>query len=99
MSCSRREFLKQTMAGAVTAAIPACSVIFLAPGEAQNVTVAINPQTAPSPEEEQERKKKGAGFWNNPVTATLVVIGSATLLGYLIKSGTDDESNASPSSM
>jgi Fe-S-cluster-containing dehydrogenase component len=35
MSCSRRDFLKQSMAGAVAAAMPTCSVIFLAPGEAE----------------------------------------------------------------
>lgn len=35
MSCSRRDFLKQAMAGALTAAMPTCSVVFLAPGEAK----------------------------------------------------------------
>jgi len=72
----------------------------LSPGQAQTVTVAINPQTAGSPEEEdQKKKKKGAGFWNNPVTAAFVVIGAATLVGWAIKSGTDSEPTASPSSM
>jgi hypothetical protein len=71
----------------------------LAPGEARSVTVAINPQSAPSPGEQQEKKKKkGAGFWNNPVTASLVIIGSATVLGLLINEGTDDPV-ASPSSV
>ena len=39
MSCSRREFLKQTV-GALAAASPTCSVIFLAPGEAKAVADA-----------------------------------------------------------
>lgn len=76
------------------------SPLKLSPGQAQSVTVAINPQSAPSPEQEQEKKKKkGAGFWNNPVTAAAVVIGTATVLGLLIKEGTDDDSVASPSSV
>jgi Fe-S-cluster-containing dehydrogenase component len=33
MSCSRREFLKQSVAGTLTAALPAAAVVCLAPGE------------------------------------------------------------------
>jgi hypothetical protein len=76
------------------------SPLKLSPGQAQSVTVAINPQSAPSPEQEQEKKKKkGAGFWENPVTASAVVIGVATVVGLLIKEGTDDDEDASPSSL
>lgn len=75
------------------------AAVKLSPGEARTVTVAINPQAAPDPATGEQKKRKGAGFWNNPVTASLVVIGSATLLGYLIKKGTDDETDASPSSL
>ena len=35
MKCSRRNFLKQSMAGIAAAAVPACTVIALAPGEAE----------------------------------------------------------------
>ena len=67
------------------------SPLKLSPGQIRDVTVAINPESAPSPaEEEEEKKKKGVGFWNNPVTASAAVIGSATLLGLLLKEGTDD---------
>ena len=38
MSCSRREFLKKSVAGAVAAAAPTASVAFLAPGEAKAMT-------------------------------------------------------------
>ena len=75
------------------------TAVKLSPGQAQTVTVAINPESAPSPAAEQLKRSKGAGIWNNPVTAALVVIGSATLLGYVIKKGTDSSDDASPSSV
>ena len=41
MSCSRRDFLKQSVAGTLAAAMPATSVIFLAPGEGITVWFAL----------------------------------------------------------
>jgi len=35
MSCSRRDFLKQSVAGAVAAAIPSAAFVFLTPAEAK----------------------------------------------------------------
>ena len=68
----------------------------IAPGQSQDVTVAVNPETAaPSPEELE--KKGGKGLWNNPLTAGGIVIVSAVLAGVLIDSATDDEDDASPS--
>jgi len=75
------------------------SALKLSPGEVRAVTVEVNQQAAPGPDSEEKKRRKGAGFWNNPVTAALVVVGSATVLGYLIKKGTDDETSASPSSL
>ena len=76
----------------------------LAPGQSQNLQVAISPlapgQMAPPPQGEEEAKKKGgASVWNNPVTAALIVVGSAIVIGFLIKeaTGEDNEPVSSPS--
>ena len=76
----------------------------LSSGQSQTLQVAVSPlapgQMAPPPEEEPGAKKKGgAGLWNNPVTAALIVVGSAIVIGFLIKEATDedDEQVSSPS--
>ncbi|MEJ2603535.1 MAG: 4Fe-4S dicluster domain-containing protein [Gammaproteobacteria bacterium] len=42
MSCSRRNFLKQTMAGALAAAVPGYTILSLAPGEARALVEGSN---------------------------------------------------------
>ena len=65
----------------------------LAPGQTQNVNVAINPQGAASPEEqEKEKHRGGTGIWNNPLTAALVIAGAAIVLGVIINEATKDDS-------
>jgi hypothetical protein len=72
----------------------------LAPGQSRPLTVAIDPQLAPSPEEaeQQQRKRAGRGVWNNPLTAALIVLGAAIVIGVIINEATDDdvEQPASP---
>jgi len=77
--------------------------IELGAGESQDLQIAVTPlapgQLAPSPEEAEENQKKGGtGVWNNPVTAALIVVGAAIVLGFLIKEATkNDETVSSPS--
>ena len=74
----------------------------LAPGQTQDVNVAVNPEAAPSPEEAEKNKKKGGtGIWNNPLTAALIVAGAAIVLGVIVNETTkdDDEKSVSPSSL
>ncbi len=60
----------------------------LAPGQARSLQLAINPQTdPPTPADAQG----GGGFWRNPVTATLTVLGIAVALGFLIDELDDDD--------
>jgi hypothetical protein len=41
--------------------------------------------------------KKGAPtIWSNPLTASLIVLGSAVVVGLLVEGATDDEDQASP---
>ena len=66
--------------------------ITLAPGQAREVTVGIDPQQAPSPDAaEDEMDKDKMTFWNNPLTASLIVVGSAIVVGLLIDAATDDD--------
>lgn len=68
----------------------------LAPGQTRSVQVAINAQAAPDPGSVAKGAAK-KGFWNNPLLATLTVIGSAIVVGALISEADDsDEGLASP---
>jgi hypothetical protein len=77
----------------------------LAPGATRNLQVAVAPvapgqMAPPPPDPDAEKNKGGTSVWNNPATAALIVVGSAIVLGFLIKEGTDDDDNepaASPS--
>lgn len=80
------------------------SPVTLAPGQVRSVTVAIpaNAQTGPGvPPAESEADKGGITWWNNPLTASLIVVGGAVILGILIDQATDDDepTPASPFSM
>lgn len=73
--------------------------VALAAGETRSLQVAVNQQVAPSPAENDKKDRGGAAWWNNPFTATLIVLGSAVLIGVLVDNAVDDdETPASPSS-
>ncbi len=63
-------------------------------GQARHVQVAVNPQIAPSPTEQNRRGTRRGGWWNNPFAATLVVLGSAILVGVAVDQLTDDDKDA-----
>jgi hypothetical protein len=75
-------------------AVPA--PVTLAPGQAQSVTVAVNAATS-SGTEEDERGKKALSWWNNPLTASLIIVVSAVVLGIAIDKATDDDNPTSVS--
>jgi hypothetical protein len=69
----------------------------LAPGQTQNVSLAVNPESAPSPQQAQKKGNRGGtSVWNNPLTAALIVAGSAVLLGAIVNETTKDEDSSSP---
>jgi hypothetical protein len=69
----------------------------LAPGQTQNVSLAVNPEAAPSPQQSAKNQNKGGtSVWNNPLTAALIVAGSAILLGAIVNETTKDEDSSSP---
>lgn len=66
--------------------------VTLAPGQMRELTVGINPQQAPSPKEAQKQSHSdNMSFWNNPLTASLLVVGAAILVGVAIDAASDDD--------
>ena len=73
----------------------AASPIILAPGQHRTVQVALYDQeVAPSPAEAQASPYK-ASPWENPLTATLIALGIAVVVGYAVQEwiGDDNSSN------
>ena len=72
----------------------------LGPGEARRVSVGLRQENAaPSPETRDHAKTRGrTNWWNNPLTATAIVIGAAVVIGVLVdQASNDNNQNASPS--
>lgn len=63
-------------------------------GAHRAVQVAVNPETAPSPAAKERASRGGAKWWNNPFTATLIVIGAAVVIGVVVDNATNDESSS-----
>ncbi len=74
--------------------------VALAPGQSRSLQLSVQPN-AMEEQDPQRKKKRGAGIWSNPLTATLIVLGSAIALGALIDNidggGGGDTGTASPS--
>ena len=67
----------------------------LAPGTAQTLNLAVNRQPVPNYDEEEdpEEKKGGYRLWDNPLMATLVIVGVVAVIGLLLD---DDDSPGTP---
>ena len=66
----------------------------LAPGTAQTVHLAVNRQPVPSYDKEEDDEKKGGyRLWDNPLLATLVIVGFVAVIGLLLD---DDDSSRPP---
>jgi hypothetical protein len=59
--------------------------VAIAPGTTRRVQLAFGGRqdVAPTPSEKDDKKKRG-GIWANPATATLIIIGSAIVVGAAI---------------
>jgi len=90
------ELAIETSEGLYVVATP----ITIAPGTTRRVQLAYGGRkdsSAPTPSE-NEKKKKGGGFWANPLTATLVIVGSAIVVGFAVNQLTQsDNKPVSPS--
>jgi hypothetical protein len=74
--------------------------VAIAPGTTRHVRLAYGGRqdsSAPAPPENEKQKKSG-GFWANPLVASLVIIGSAIVVGFAIDQLTQsDNEPVSPS--
>ena len=74
--------------------------VAIAPGTTRRIQLAYGGRqdTSAPPPTENEKKKKGGGVWANPVYASLIVVGSAIVLGFAIDQLTQsDNEPVSPS--
>jgi hypothetical protein len=62
-------------------------------GAERTLLLAIDPQTTPGPD---DAPATGLHLWSNPLTAALLVLGSALVVGVAVENATDDEDDASP---
>jgi len=75
--------------------------VAIAPGTTRHVQLAFGGRqdsSAPPPAEKEKKKKRG-GIWAHPATATLIVIGSAIVVGFAVDELTNSDGHpVSPSS-
>ncbi len=77
------------------------SPVTVAPGVTRSIDLALGGRedTSAPPPAEKEKKKKRAGVWANPLSATLIIIGGAIVVGVAVDQLTKSSSHpASPSS-
>ena len=75
--------------------------VAIAPGTTRHVQLAFGGRQDSSapPEAEKDKKKKRGGIWAHPATATLIVIGSAIVVGFAVDQLTNSDGHpVSPSS-
>ena len=90
------ELAIETSEGLYVVATP----VAIAPGTTRRIQLAYGGRqdTSAPPPTENEKKKKGGGVWANPVYASLIVVGSAIVLGFAIDQLTQsDNEPVSPS--
>ncbi len=65
----------------------------IAPAATERVHLALRDRedTSPKTPPEKEKKKKPGGIWANPATATLIIVGSAIVLGVAVDQLTHTE--------
>ena len=74
--------------------------IRLAPGQSRDVQLAVRRNEAGSSSSATSSTAahgRKPSIWNNPLTATLLVLGGAVVVGVLVDQATNDNNNASPS--
>ena len=68
------------------------------PARIQAVQIAVDPklrqENDPMPPAEPRKKDQGQSFWNNPLTATAIVVVSAVVVGIAIDGLSDDDDEA-----
>jgi hypothetical protein len=90
------ELAIETSEGLYVVATP----VTIAPGTTRSLQLAFSGRqdSNPPPAPEKEKKKKRGGVWANPLSATLIIVGSAIVLGFAVDQLTkSDTVSVSPS--
>jgi len=69
--------------------------VAIAPGASRSLSIALRGRQDTKPDQNQ-KKKTGASIWNNPLVASLIVIGGAVVVGVAIDQLTNNENNKTP---
>ena len=76
----------------------ASNPVLLGPDQNKAVQIAVDPklrqENDPMPPAEPKKKDSGQSFWNNPLTATAIVVVSAVVVGIAIDGLSDDDDEA-----
>jgi hypothetical protein len=90
------ELAIETSEGLYVVATP----VAIAPGTTRRIQLAYGGRqdTSAPPPPENEKKKKSGGVWANPLAASLIIVGSAIVVGFAIDELTQsDNEPVSPS--
>jgi hypothetical protein len=91
------ELAIETSEGLYVVATP----VAIAPGTTRSLHLAFGGRqdsNAPPPPEKEKKKKKPGGVWANPLSATLIIVGSAIVVGFGVEQLTkSDIAPVSPS--
>jgi hypothetical protein len=95
LSPGRYEIAVETGEGLYIVSTP----VQLAPGAVQDVQIKVDPDAKADDDDDPAGggvPPSGTSVWNNPLTASLIVLGGAVVLGFLVENATDDEDDSSP---
>jgi len=96
LSPGRYEIAVETGEGLYIVSTP----VQLAPGAVQDVQIKVDPDAKADDDDDDPAgggvPPSGTSVWNNPLPASLLVLGGAVVLGLLVENATDDEDDSSP---
>jgi hypothetical protein len=72
------------------------SPVTIAPGTTRSLSIALRGREDTKPPKETAPKKKSLGVWNNPLFASLIVIGGAIVVGVAVDQLTDQNKKTTP---
>jgi hypothetical protein len=70
--------------------------VSLAPAQSQHVNIAVNEKKSQASGSEVVPASAKPSVWSNPLTAALIVVGGAIIIGLLVNAATDDDPPGSP---
>ncbi len=72
------------------------SPVTISPGTTRSLSIALRGREDTKPPKEAAPKKKSLGVWNNPLFASLIVIGGAIVVGVAVDQLTNQNTKKTP---